>query len=80
MYISMKTQEFYDKVTNLGFYPKMDRNTHPQCINIYFEGDFLARVDTNNQYEVDTIGTGNLSEELFNILVEYLKPPVENRG
>lgn len=75
----MKTNEFIKKVEELGY---KARKIFTQ-IDIISNGFIIARVYTNRMYAMNAFTFINIEwrnqEKLFDLIVEYVKTPIEDR-
>lgn len=73
----MKTNEFIEKVEELGYDIEIDWPT----IFIKCDGCILARVDKARAYTINTKAAFEVknAEELFDLCVEYARTPIEER-
>lgn len=76
----MWTKEFIKQVKNLGFKVKEDKG----IIGIIADNFIIARVWKNRIYCIDTYNTVKVEwkneHELFNLLAEYARTPIKDRG
>lgn len=74
----MKTSEFIERVERLGY--EVDNISFPTVLRIVAGEDvWIASVETNALNKVDTRYDANIPSELFDLLVEYAKTPIEER-
>ena len=75
----MKTSEFIKRVEELGY--EVDNISFPTVLCIVAGKDvWMASVETNVLNKVDTrYDATNIPSELFDLLVEYVKTPLEDR-
>ena len=74
----MKTSEFIKRVEELGY--EVDNISFPTVLRIVAGEDvWIASVETNALNKVDTRYDANIPSELFDLLVEYAKTPLEER-
>ena len=76
----MWTKEFIKQVKSLGFKVKEDKG----IIGIIADNFIIARVWKNRIYCIDTFNTVKVEwkneRELYNLLVEYARTPIKDRG
>lgn len=79
----MKTKYFIQKLEDFGFVANVDRGV---IIIKNKNGNGLAALSKNNKYSLDTLFNSafenlrdNEQKELFDLLVEYTRTPIEER-
>lgn len=74
----MKTSEFIKRVERLGY--EVDNISFPTVLRIVAGEDvWIASVETDALNKVDTRYDANIPSELFDLLVEYARTPIEER-
>ena len=71
----MKTSEFIKKVEDMGY----EVVKYDNCIEIYSRYNSVAVVLKDEVKALDTSWDGYVSDELFDILVEYARTPIKER-